>query len=189
MLNAHNISVHFGGEVLFEELSFRLNEGDRVGLIGKNGAGKSTLLQLIAQKQKPTSGSFALEKNNTIGYLPQDLDFEHGRTVLEEAYTAFDAIQTIEKRIESIHQIIANTQDYEDPAYLEVLDELDTLNTQFEMQGGYHYQAETEKILKGLGFSPNQFDNQTDTFSGGWRMRIELAKLFNILWRWLSMGQ
>jgi len=177
MLNAHNISVHFGGEVLFEELSFRLNEGDRVGLIGKNGAGKSTLLQLIAQKQKPTSGSFALEKNNTIGYLPQDLDFEHGRTVLEEAYTAFDAIQTIEKRIESIHQIIANTQDYEDPAYLEVLDELDTLNTQFEMQGGYHYQAETEKILKGLGFSPNQFDNQTDTFSGGWRMRIELAKL------------
>ena len=177
MLNAHNISVHFGGEVLFEELSFRLNEGDRVGLIGKNGAGKSTLLQLIAQKQQPTSGSFALEKNNTIGYLPQDLDFEHGRTVLEEAYTAFDAIQTIEKRIESIHQIIANTQDYEDPAYLEVLDELDTLNTQFEMQGGYHYQAETEKILKGLGFSPNQFDNQTDTFSGGWRMRIELAKL------------
>lgn len=177
MLNAHNISVHFGGEVLFEELSFRLNEGDRVGLIGKNGAGKSTLLQLIAQKQQPTSGSFALEKSNTIGYLPQDLDFEHGRTVLEEAYTAFDAIQTIEKRIESIHQIIANTQDYEDPAYLEVLDELDTLNTQFEMQGGYHYQAETEKILKGLGFSPNQFDNQTDTFSGGWRMRIELAKL------------
>jgi len=177
MLNAHNISVHFGGDVLFNDLSFRLGVGDRVGLIGKNGAGKSTLLQLLAHKQQPTSGTFAIEKNCTIGYLPQDLDFEHGRTVLEEAYTAFHEIQTVEKRIETVHQMIAETQDYEAPAYLKILDELSTLNTQYEMLGGYNYQAQTEKILKGLGFLPNQFDHQTNTFSGGWRMRIELAKL------------
>lgn len=177
MLNAHNISVHFGGDVLFNDLSFRLGVGDRVGLIGKNGAGKSTLLQLLAHKQQPTSGTFAIEKNCTIGYLPQDLDFEHGRTVLEEAYTAFHEIQTVEKRIETVHQMIAETQDYEAPAYLKILDELSTLNTQYEMLGGYNYQAQTEKILKGLGFLPNQFDQQTNTFSGGWRMRIELAKL------------
>ncbi len=177
MLNAHNISVHFGGEVLFDDLSFRLGTGDRVGLIGKNGAGKSTLLQLLAHKQQPTSGTFAVEKNCTIGYLPQDLDFEHGRTVLEEAYTAFEEIQAIEKRMEKVHQIMSQTTDYEAPSYLEILDELATLNTQFEMVGGYSYQAQTEKILKGLGFLPDQFDRQTTTFSGGWRMRIELAKL------------
>ncbi|MGB1020727.1 MAG: ABC-F family ATP-binding cassette domain-containing protein [Flavobacteriaceae bacterium] len=177
MLNAHNISVHFGGDVLFDDLSFRLGAGDRVGLIGKNGAGKSTLLQLLAHKQQPTSGTFAIEKNCSIGYLPQDLDFEHGRTVVEEAYTAFDEIQALEKRMETIHQLIAETQDYEAPAYIKILDELSTLNTQYEMLGGYNYQAQTEKILKGLGFLPDQFHQQTNTFSGGWRMRIELAKL------------
>jgi len=177
MLNAHNISVHFGGEVLFDDLSFRLGTGDRVGLIGKNGAGKSTLLQLLANKQQPTSGTFALEKNCTIGYLPQDLDFEHGRTVLEEAYTAFEEIQAIEKRMEKVHEIMSQTTDYEAPSYLAILDELATLNTQYEMVEGYSYQAQTEKILKGLGFLPDQFDRQTTTFSGGWRMRIELAKL------------
>ena len=177
MFNAHNITVSFGGETLFDSLSFRLGKGDRVGLIGKNGAGKSTLLKLMAKENSPTSGSFALEKNCQIGYLAQDLDFENGRTVLEEAYLAFEEIMKVEKRQEAIHKIMGETQDFESPSYLDILDELNELNTRYEMIGGYHYQAQTEKILLGLGFSIIDLNAATDTFSGGWRMRIELAKL------------
>ena len=177
MLNAHQITVSFGGETLFDSISFRLGKGDRVGLIGKNGAGKSTLLRLMAQENTPTSGSFALEKNCKIGYLPQDLDFEHGRTVLEEAYLAFEEIKAIEQRQETIHHYMETTQDFESPYYFDQLDELNELTTRYEMIGGYLYQAQTEKILLGLGFSMQDLDAPTDTFSGGWRMRIELAKL------------
>ena len=177
MFNAHNITVSFGGETLFDSISFRLGKGDRVGLIGKNGAGKSTLLKLLAKENNPTSGTFALEKNCQIGYLPQDLDFENGRTVLEEAYLAFEEIIKVERRQEEIHEFMGNTQDYESQAYMDVLDELTELNTRYEMIGGYHYQAQTEKILVGLGFTMEDLNAPTDTFSGGWRMRIELAKL------------
>ena len=177
MINAHNISVSFGGETLFDLISFRLGKGDRVGLIGKNGAGKSTLLKLITSVNQPTSGSFALEKNCKIGYLPQDLDFENGRTVLEEAYLAFEEIKKVEARQEEIHKIMEQTQDFESDSYMAVLDELTELNTRYEMIGGYLYQAQTEKILLGLGFSMTDLNAPTDTFSGGWRMRIELAKL------------
>jgi len=177
MFNAHNITVSFGGETLFDTISFRLGKGDRVGLIGKNGAGKSTLLKLMAFENQPTSGSFALEKNCKIGYLPQDLDFENGRSVLEEAYLAFEEIKKVETRQEEIHAIMEKTQDFESESYMEVLDELTELNNRYEMLGGYHYQAQTEKILLGLGFSMNDLHASTDTFSGGWRMRIELAKL------------
>ena len=177
MINAHNISLSFGGETLFDSISFRLGKGDRVGLIGKNGAGKSTLLKLIASVNQLTSGSFALEKNCKIGYLPQDLDFENGRTVLEEAYLAFEEIKKVEARQEEIHTIMEQTQDFESDSYMAVLDELTELNTRYEMIGGYLYQAQTEKILLGLGFSMTDLNAQTDTFSGGWRMRIELAKL------------
>jgi len=177
MFNAHNITVSFGGETLFDSISFRLGKGDRVGLIGKNGAGKSTLLKLLAKENEPTSGTFALEKNCQIGYLPQDLDFENGRTVLEEAYLAFEEIIKVEQRQEEIHDIMAKTQDFESQVYMDILDELNELNTRYEMIGGYHYQAQTEKILLGLGFSMEDLNAPTDTFSGGWRMRIELAKL------------
>jgi len=177
MINAHNISVSFSGETLFDLISFRLGKGDRVGLIGKNGAGKSTLLKLITSVNQPTSGSFALEKNCKIGYLPQDLDFENGRTVLEEAYLAFEEIKKVEARQEEIHKIMEQTQDFESDSYMAVLDELTELNTRYEMIGGYLYQAQTEKILLGLGFSMTDLNAPTDTFSGGWRMRIELAKL------------
>ena len=111
MFNAHNISVSFGGETLFDQISFRLAKGDHVGLIGKNGAGKSTLLKLMTLKNQPTSGSFALEKNCKIGYLPQDLDFNNGRSVLEEAYLAFEEIKKVEVRQEEIHKIMEETQD------------------------------------------------------------------------------
>ncbi|MDC0874687.1 ABC-F family ATP-binding cassette domain-containing protein [Flavobacteriaceae bacterium] len=177
MFNAHNITVSFGGETLFDSISFRLGKGDRVGLIGKNGAGKSTLLKLLAKENNPTSGTFALEKNCQIGYLPQDLDFENGRTVLEEAYLAFEEIIKVERRQEEIHEFMDKTQDYESQTYMDVLDELTELNTRYEMIGGYHYQAQTEKILLGLGFTMVDLNAPTDTFSGGWRMRIELAKL------------
>lgn len=177
MFNAHNITVSFGGETLFDSISFRLGKGDRIGLIGKNGAGKSTLLKLLAKENNPTSGTFALEKNCQIGYLPQDLDFENGRTVLEEAYLAFEEIIKVERRQEEIHEFMGKTKDYESQAYMEVLDELTELNTRYEMIGGYHYQAQTEKILLGLGFTMEDLNAPTDTFSGGWRMRIELAKL------------
>lgn len=177
MLNAHQITVSFGGETLFDGISFRLGKGDRVGLIGKNGAGKSTLLRLMSQENTPTSGTFAFEKNCKIGYLPQDLDFEHGRTVLEEAYLAFEEIKSIEQRQEVIHQFMETTQDFESQSYFDQLDELNELNSRYEMIGGYLYQAQTEKILLGLGFSMLDLNAPTDTFSGGWRMRIELAKL------------
>ncbi|MEK9740924.1 MAG: ABC-F family ATP-binding cassette domain-containing protein [Flavobacteriaceae bacterium] len=177
MLNAHDITVSFGGEKLFDSISFRLAKGDRVGLIGKNGAGKSTLLKLLAKVNAPTSGIFALEKNTKIGYLPQDLDFENGRTVLEEAYLAFEEIKAVEKRQEEIHKIMETTTDFESDFYLGILDELNDLNIRYEMIGGYQYQAETEKVLLGLGFSIRDLNAPTDTFSGGWRMRIELAKL------------
>ena len=177
MFNAHNITVSFGGETLFDQISFRLAKGDHVGLIGKNGAGKSTLLKLMTLDNQPTSGSFALEKNRKIGYLPQDLDFDNGRSVLEEAYLAFEEIKKVETRQEEIHKIMEETQDFESQSYMEVLDELNELNNRFEMIGGYHYQSQTEKILLGLGFTINDLNASTDTFSGGWRMRIELAKL------------
>lgn len=177
MFNANQISVSFGGETLFDEISFRLGKGDRVGLIGKNGAGKSTLLRLMAQENVPNSGSFALEKNCKIGYLPQDLDFENGRSVLEEAYLAFDEIKKIEERQDQIHKFMETTQDFESQSYFDILDELNELNIRYEMIGGYLYQAQTEKILLGLGFTMDELNAPTDTFSGGWRMRIELAKL------------
>ena len=177
MFNAHNITISFGGETLFDEISFRLGRGDHIGLIGKNGAGKSTLLKLMTLENQPTSGSFALEKNCKIGYLPQDLDFDNGRTVLEEAYLAFEEIKKVESRQEEIHKIMEQTQDYESQSYMELLDELNELNNRFEMIGGYHYQSQTEKILLGLGFTMDDLNASTDTFSGGWRMRIELAKI------------
>jgi len=177
MFNANQITVSFGGETLFNEISFRLGQGDRVGLIGKNGAGKSTLLGLMAKENTPTSGSFALEKNCKIGYLPQDLDFENGRSVLEEAYLAFEEIKKIEQRQDQIHKFLETTRDFESNSYMEILDELNELNTRYEIIGGYRYQAQTEKILLGLGFMMEDLNSSTNTFSGGWRMRIELAKL------------
>jgi len=177
MFNANQITVSFGGETLFNEISFRLGQGDRVGLIGKNGAGKSTLLSLMAKESSPTSGFFALEKNCKIGYLPQDLDFESGRSVLEEAYLAFEEIKKIEHRQDQIHKFLETTRDFESSSSMEILDELNELNTRYEIIGGYHYQAKTEKILLGLGFTMEDLNSSTNTFSGGWRMRIELAKL------------
>ena len=177
MLNVQNVTVSFGGETLFSQISFRLAAGDRVGLVGKNGAGKSTLLHLIAQDNKPTSGSVAFEKNLKVGFLRQDIDFDKGRTVLEEAYQAFSEIILLEVEMENVNLALANRTDYESDEYNQLIITLNDITERYALIGGYNYQGTTEKILQGLGFNAEDFQKKTDTFSGGWRMRIELAKL------------
>lgn len=177
MLNVHNLTVSFSGINLFEGITFKLSGGDRVGLIGKNGAGKSTLLKLLAGEQNYDAGAIALDKEVQIGYLKQDIDFEHGKTVLQEAYQAFEEIKTIEKQLDHInHQLVERT-DYESESYHQLITDLSDLTHRYELIGGYNYEGDTEKVLLGLGFTRDDFDKKTDTFSGGWRMRIELAKL------------
>ncbi|TRW25207.1 ABC-F family ATP-binding cassette domain-containing protein [Flavobacterium zepuense] len=177
MLNIHNLSVSFGGTYLFEEVTFRLGAGDRVGLVGKNGAGKSTMLKILSGDIKPDSGVIATEKEVRMGFLRQDIDFIPGRTVLDEAYQAFVEIKKAEGKIEEInHQLVTRT-DYESEAYSKLIEDLSDYTHHYEILGGYNYQGDTERILLGLGFKREDFDQLTDTFSGGWRMRIELAKL------------
>jgi len=177
MLNAHNIAVTFGGEELFSGVTFKLNAGNRVGLVGKNGAGKSTLLKVISGEQEYSSGTLAFEKEISIGYLKQDLDFEEGRTVLDEAYEAFKEIKSIEQKLDKVNLELAERTDYESDYYHDLMHDLDDLSHRYELIGGYNYQGDTEKILQGLGFQQKDFNMLTNTFSGGWRMRIELAKL------------
>lgn len=177
MLNVHKLSVGFAGEALFQDISFRLGPGDRVGLIGKNGAGKSTLLKLLAGEIRPASGTISTDKGLSIGYLKQDLDFEKGRTVLEEAYLAFEEIKRLEARLEEINTALASREDYQSEAYHDLMVALSDTTARYELIGGYRYQGSAEKVLTGLGFRREDFDAPTETFSGGWRMRIELAKL------------
>ena len=177
MLTVQQLSVAFGGDVLFDTISFRIGGGDRIGLIGKNGAGKSTMLRVLAQQQELTSGLLAYEKNISIGYLPQDVEHNIGKTVLEEAYTAFPRLQTIEQELQHINHNLDTRTDYESAAFQDLLNTQANLNQEYELLGGYTYQAQTARILVGLGFKESDFHQQTTTFSGGWRMRIELAKL------------
>jgi len=177
MLNIHNLSVSFQGEYLFEGITFMLSPGNRVGLVGKNGAGKSTLLRIISGEQEYDEGSIATDKEISIGFLKQDIDFTKGRTVLEESYEAFVEIKKLEKQLEEINTQLATRTDYESDSYHQLMVDLNEVQHQYEIHGGYNYQGETERILQGLGFQRKDFNKVTETFSGGWRMRIELAKL------------
>nr|WP_321231644.1 ABC-F family ATP-binding cassette domain-containing protein [uncultured Psychroserpens sp.] len=177
MLNIHNLSISFQGEFLFEDITFKLSPGDRIGLIGKNGAGKSTMLKILSKELEPDSGQIAADKNLSFGFLKQDIDFVFGRTVLEESYEAFKAIKELEAKMEYVNTQLAERTDYESESYNQLMIDLNDIQHQYEIIGGYNYQGETEKILQGLGFKREDFNKLTDTFSGGWRMRIELAKL------------
>ena len=165
------------GSDLFSGITFKLNKGDRIGLIGKNGAGKSTLLKVLSKDIESSAGTMAFDKDIQIGFLRQDIDFVQGRTILEEAYQAFEEIKEIELKLDAINEQLATRTDYESEIYSQLIIDLTDLTERYELLGGYNYKGDTEKILQGLGFQREDFDKLTDTFSGGWRMRIELAKL------------
>lgn len=165
------------GTDLFSGITFKLNKGDRIGLIGKNGAGKSTLLKVLSKDIESSGGTMAFDKDVQIGFLRQDIDFVEGRTILEEAYQAFEEIKKIEAELEEINNQLTTRTDYESDSYTQLIQDLTDKQERYELLGGYNYQGDTEKILQGLGFQREDFNKLTDTFSGGWRMRIELAKL------------
>ncbi|QHI36944.1 putative ABC transporter ATP-binding protein YheS [Kordia antarctica] len=177
MINIHNIAVAFGGTYLFKDIAFRLNAGDSVGLIGKNGAGKSTLLKILAKENEPDEGVISTDKDVEIGFLKQDIEFTQGRTVLDESYEAFEEIREIELKIDHTNHQLSERTDYDTESYNQLIIDLSENTTRYEILGGYNYKGDTERVLQGLGFKREDFDKKTDTFSGGWRMRIELAKL------------
>lgn len=173
----NNVTVSFGGFSLFENISFLVNPKDRIGLAGKNGAGKSTLLKLMAGEQNPTKGEISKPKDFRIGYLPQDMIHQHGRTVIEETSTAFQEINGLKELMENINLELTHRTDYETNSYSDLINTLSETSARLDILGEGNIQEAMEKILKGLGFSRSDFDRKTDEFSGGWRMRIELAKL------------
>ena len=177
MISVEGLTVEFGGFTLFDDVSFVVNKKERIALVGKNGAGKSTMLKIFAGLQLPTSGIVTTPKEVTIGYLPQQMKLSDSGTVREEAEHAFDAIRGIEREIEEINRQLAERTDYESEYYYSLIDKVTHLTELFQMEGGNSYQAELERTLMGLGFSRDDFERPTAEFSGGWRMRIELAKL------------
>lgn len=177
MLHVNDLSLSFGGEVLFKDLSFKLSKGDKIGLVGKNGAGKSTMLRILNGDQNYDSGQLALQKNCTLGMLKQDVDFEDENNIFDEACLAFEDLMEIETKLEQINKQLTERDDYESESYEKLLIDLSEYQQLYELKDGYNYQANVEKILKGLGFTREDFQRPTSELSGGWRMRIELAKL------------
>ena len=177
MISVDNITVRFGGSSLFESISFMINERDRIGLVGKNGAGKTTLLRIINGELDPDEGGVIRPDTSSIGYLPQQMRHMDGKSVYDEALDAFSEILNIEKQIKEINIELSERSDYESDTYLRLISDLSHLNEQFELLGGGTLHAEVEKTLIGLGFESGDMNRQTSEFSGGWRMRIELAKI------------
>lgn len=177
MISVDNLTVEFGGFTLFDGVSFVVNKKDRIALVGKNGAGKSTMLKIFAGLQSPTSGAISKPKEVTIGYLPQQMTLTDTRTVREEAETAFDHVRQLEETINRLNEELANRTDYESAGYQALIDRVTSLSEHYQMMGGNNYYAELERTLIGLGFKRSDLDRPTAEFSGGWRMRIELAKL------------
>jgi len=177
MISVNAVTVSFGGYDLFDNVSFLVNPKDRIGLAGKNGAGKSTMLKLLSGLQNPTKGEISKPNDFRIGYLPQDMIHQHGRTVFEETATAFEEIQKLEARLNVVTHELETRTDYESDAYMNLITELTDINTRMDIIGAGNREEEIEKILKGLGFERTDFHRQTAEFSGGWRMRIELAKI------------
>jgi ATP-binding cassette subfamily F protein 3 len=177
MISVDNLKVEFNATPLFEDVGFVINRKDRIALVGKNGAGKSTLLKILAGLQTPTEGHVSVPRDCTIGYLPQVMVLSDEHTVIEEAEKAFDEFKQIQAQLDDMNLRLAERTDYESVEYLQLIEDYTHLNERFTMMGGTNYQAEIERTLQGLGFERSDFDRPTKEFSGGWRMRIELAKL------------
>lgn len=177
MISIEGLSIAFGGNTLFDNITYVINKKDRIALVGKNGAGKSTMLKIIAGLQAPTSGNVNMPKDLTVGYLPQQMNLSDTRTVMEEAEQAFSHIFELQSRIERMNTELSERTDYESEYYQELIERFSNANEQLALIGASNYQAEIEKTLIGLGFTREDFGRDTSEFSGGWRMRIELAKL------------
>lgn len=177
MLQAQKVGVHFAGNYLFDNVTFRINKGDRIGLAGKNGAGKSTLLKILAKEQPSTEGDIVHEGEVSVGYLSQDIDFEEGRTVWDEASQAYVELNRIQAKMDDINHQLSTRTDYESDEYHKLIEDISHYTDRFTVLGGYNKDADMEKVLKGLGFKESDFHRLTSEFSGGWRMRVELAKL------------
>ncbi len=177
MLSIDNLSVEFSAKALFQDVSFVINDRERVALMGKNGAGKSTMLKILAGLQQPTSGSVSVPKETTVAYLPQVMVLSDGQTVREEAEKAFAHLHRMQAQLEALNEEMLQRTDYESDDYMQLVERYTHLNDHLQMMGGMDYQGELERTLQGLGFAREDFDRPTSEFSGGWRMRIELAKL------------
>ncbi len=177
MISVNSVTVSFGGYDLFDNVSFLINPKDRIGLAGKNGAGKSTMLKLLSGLQNPTKGEISKPNDYKIGYLPQDMIHQQGKTVFDETATAFQEIQKLEDRLVDINHQLETRTDYESDSYMKIIDELTEITHRLDVIGANNKDEEIEKILKGLGFERSDFNRPTSEFSGGWRMRIELAKI------------
>ena len=177
MFSVESLTVAFGGFILFDNISFVIDKKEKIALVGKNGAGKTTMLKIFAGLMSPARGRVSMPKNVTVGYLPQQMNLTDERTVIEEASLSFEHIQKMEEEIESLNLELANRTDYESEEYHKIIDKVTTLSEQFHMEGATNFQAEVERTLLGLGFNRSDFNRPTNEFSGGWRMRIELAKI------------
>lgn len=177
MLSATNIFIQYGDRILLDHVNLVIGERDKIGLVGRNGAGKSTMLKVIAGHITPDEGSITRPSESTLGFLHQEMNLPKGKTVMQETLTAFDEVKKLEKRIEALNAEIANRTDYESDAYNNLLIEFSAVNDRFQMLGGGASEAQAEKVLRGLGFKPTDMDRLTDEFSGGWQMRVELAKM------------
>ncbi|MBR5972537.1 MAG: ABC-F family ATP-binding cassette domain-containing protein [Paludibacteraceae bacterium] len=177
MVSVDKLTIRFGSVTLFSDISFVVNSRDRIALVGKNGAGKSTMLKVFAGIQPPTTGSVSIPKDITIGYLPQHMIHNDGVTVREEAEKAFSHIFELQNEIENLSAQLATREDYDSPEYARLIEQLTHANERLDMMGANDFQGEVEKTLLGLGFLRSDFDRQTSEFSGGWRMRVELAKI------------
>ena len=177
MLSANNIAIHFSGTPLFSGVSFRIDKGDRIGLAGKNGAGKTTMLRMLAGDLRPDEGELSYDGAVRVGILRQDIDFQDRHTLLGEIESSFTEIKAIERRLDEVNHALESRTDYQSEGYMKLIEELNDLTHRYDLAGGYTYAGEIERVLLGLGFERSDFDKDTRLFSGGWRMRIELAKL------------
>jgi ATP-binding cassette subfamily F protein 3 len=177
MISVDSVTIRFGGFVLFDGISFQVNQGDRIGLVGRNGAGKTTILNLIAGKQEADEGKVVKTAGKSVGYLPQQMKHKKGKTLLRETLDAFSEVLDLKKRIDTITRELEERTDHHSNAYLSLIQELSNANEQFEMEGGHTIQADVEQTLTGLGFEKKDMDRPVHEFSGGWRMRVELAKI------------